>query len=238
MQESDLPDLEYFIVDRNLPSTEETGPGITGVVQQPTFIPSSLGVSDTTTLEFIPIAYDLDALHQIIDILLNNTTNSGTPCCDLFLLEPLCDGLNSAGINEPSDFTSLSQLFDILASNNSDIYSIADLESIIEQINNLFAFSFPIPAACGGGSAPDVCYAYGEACIFKVIDLIETIILQPPAHQMDTIILANSISSSAMVQTFDSVQYKYRTEVNLLPGFEVFQGGVFEISKGSCPEDE
>ena len=228
---SNLPNLEYAIVDLNVPSTANTGPAIIAVVPSSQFIPMDVGIDSTTILEVFPIAYDLVAIQETLDDILKGLIFGFIPCCTV--APDVCDQLTGAGINCGSDFTSLSQAFALFSADTNILFSIDDFIDGIDSVNMTLADP-NIPSECGGGDV--ICYAYGLPCLFEVNDFSTSIPLLSfsSPHVVDTMARAQSFQSSAIVTGGLDVAYLFNTEVDLISGFETINSSSFLIQKEGC----
>jgi len=228
---SNLPNLEYAVVDLNLPATNNSGPAIIGIDPDGQIIPEELDIDSTTMIEIFPIAYDLAAIQETLDDILKGTffPPFNIPCCSV--AQDICDQLNDAGIFCGNDFTSLSQGFALISADTNDLFSVMDFIDGLDSINMQLADP-SIPAECGGGDT--ICYAYGVACPFDVITLPPLITFSAPQHMADTIVIADSIQSTAIIGPGLDVEYLFGIEVLLMNGFETQLTGEFLADPGTC----
>ncbi len=230
---SNLPDLEYAIVDLNEPATNGSGPAIIGISTSSQFIPQDYGVDSNTTLEVFPIAYDKAVIQALLDDILKGSVFVppifNIPCCTF--AGDLCMQLNDAGIMCGDDFTSLAQSFALFSADTTDRFSVQDFVDGIDSLNMVLADP-SIPPDCGGGT--EICYAYGSSCEFEVIRLEPFLSFALPAHTNDTTIVADTVYSSALVGAGLDVTYQFGIEALLQDGFETQGDGEFLAAPGGC----
>jgi hypothetical protein len=206
---SNLPDLEYFIVDVNVINSGgfgQPGPVIIGATTTNQFRPSDFGITDTTTLKLVPVAFDASIVQQFIDTILINFSDT-TPCCEFPFIDLICDGLALANINEGSDFTNLSQALTIFGLDTIPL-SQSDLIALIDLLNVFFTQPGLFPDVCGGGGTiGQICFAEGAPWEYNVVVPSEKVMLAPPEHQKSIDILADTIFSSAQIMNGDLVCY-------------------------------
>lgn len=227
---SNLPDVEWGIVDLNKMATNGSGPAIVGVDEDGIFIPEEYGIDTATTIEVIPIAYDILAIQETLDdILLGTIPPFSIPCCTV--APDVCTQLMNAGINSGSDFMSLSQAFALVSSDTSDLLSVQDFINGLDSVN--MSLSDPlIPAACGGGDM--ICYAYGEACTLGVKVIEPFLSLSAPLHDTDSTFTAEIIQSTATVQNGLFINYLFDREASLGTDFTVEINGELLIDSQGC----
>lgn len=227
-----LPTIEYAVIDVNLPSTSNPDePTILGFTDNPFFNPSDFGITSATTVEFIGVTYDLPTVQTIIDGLLTGQTPSGS-CCDLNeTFMDLCDGFVSVGVSQGSDFTNLNELLTTL-NPNGDNLSINDVNFILLVLDLLFSDPNEVPMACGGGNP--ICYAYTAPIQFEIIVPPAEITYGTGDHSQSITAFASKITSSATVQSNQTVDYQYRKEVLLEDPFTTQQGGLLTVERRGC----
>ena len=224
---SDLPDLEYIIVDQSVTATSGSGPAIVGIDSDGVFMPSAFGVMPGSTIELIPIAYNLADIQNTIDDVLKGLVLGFLPCCDF--VGTACTDLNNSGIFCGSDVTSLEDIFPLFNS-TGDTLSVTDFVAAVMGANTQLQDP-ATPAACGGGDF--IAYAYGNTCTYTVLEDIALISL--PNHSMsETVSRGNYIESGALVANTLVVDYFAGNYVELISPFEVELGGEFLADILSC----
>lgn len=228
---SNLPDIEYAIVDFSIPSTSGTGPSVVAIDQDGIFTPAQLNFSPGAQFGVVPIAYDLGAIQQTIDDLLKGTTVViifTFTCCDLATTAigiDICTELNNVGITCGADVTNLEQasnLFATLSGGATGMLSIADF---LQQINDVNAqLADPnIPVDCGGGDK--IAFAFGADCAYTVNS--NSTFNVPSDHQMSELITDYAIVSSVTVNSPHIVDYNAENCIELTPTFETILGSTF-----------
>lgn len=222
-----LPDMEYVIIDESMPASSGTGPAVVGIDSDGVFTPNDYNIAGGSQVTIIPITYDLLYIQQTIDIVLTGTFN-GFSCCVLaqqITMEDICGQIMAAGINQGSDITSLSQVFDLanIILGTNDTASFMDFIDGIAELNS--QLSGAVPASCGGGR--EICYAYGNSCTFDVIP--DTHVFFPSDHNNTSGLHQAGINivSSATVANNTMIEYEAADFITLLPNFCVVQGAVF-----------
>lgn len=225
---SDLPNLEYMIIDQSVMATNASGPAIVGIDNDGIFMPSTFGVMSGGTIDVIPIAYNLADIQETMDNLLKGNGLFNLPCC--LFAGTVCSDLNVAGIFCGSDVTSLEDMFPLINA-NGDLLSISDFQMAVADANMQLQ-NPATPAGCGGGDF--IAYAYGNSCTYMVYDDIE--ILNQPEHLMSEVIQRSDyIESAALVSSPLNVEYFGGNHVELVTPFEVQLGGAFLADILVCP---
>ncbi len=228
---SNLPNIEYAIVDFSIPSTSGTGPSVVAFDQDGIFTPAQYNFSPGGQLGVIPIAYNLAAIQETFDDLLKGSTVIVIftfSCCDLILNASgvdICTTLNSAGIFCGADVTNLEQasnLFATLGGGGATTLSVADF---LQQINDVNAqLADPnLPADCGGGDK--VAFAFGADCVYTVNS--NATFNVPADHQMSELITDYAIVSTVTVNSPHTVEYNAEDFIELAPTFETVEGATF-----------
>lgn len=227
---SNLPNLEWGIVDLNKMATNGSGPAIVGVDADGSFIPNDFGIDTATMIEIIPLAYDLQAIQETLDDILKGTFSIfNIPCCTF--ATDVCNRLMAAGINCGSDFTSLEQAFTLIATDSTELLSVQDLVDGLDSVN--MALADPaIPAECGGGDT--ICYAYGAPCTLDVRVIQPFLTLGAPLHTIDSLFTADTIVSTANIAPGIFIQYLFGSEVTLQSDFSVEVNGELIVSPDAC----
>lgn len=223
---SDLPDLEYIVVDQSVMATNGSGPAIVGIDDDGIFLPTAFGVMPGNTIEVIPIAFNLADIQETVDDLLKGTFIF--QCC--FFVGTVCTDLNNAGIFCGADVTSLADVA-VLFDPGTDLLSISDLTTGLSDAN--MQLQDPgTPEPCGGGDF--IAYAYGNSCNFTIIDAIA--IINSPDHTIgETITRSDFVESGALVSSPLIVEYFGGNYVELVSPFEVQIGGEFLADILVCP---
>lgn len=170
---ADLPDVEFIITKRNQAALDDTGvPDTTGgggdvilgADADGIFMPDNMGrygvrLNPGDTFDLTAVGYDLDAIHNLADSLLNGTSPSG-PCCGLFgvmaqfIGEPaiagFCDSVNGAGIYNSTQITGMNEVLTIFDVFSSGQTSMGSLVNTLNLINSNGTF---ISTDCGGTGA-------------------------------------------------------------------------------------
>lgn len=223
---SNLPNVEYVIIDENTLATSGAGPAVIGFDQDGIFIPSDFALTPGGSFSVIPIAYDLSQIQETIDDILFGMAIViifNTPCCDIAIAagNNICGDLNAAGIFSGADVTSLEDVF-LLAPNANALITIEELAANLESVNVNLADP-NVPPECGGGDV--FCYAYGNSCTYTIIP--NSLVLSN-THNMNELIEAeNNISSSSTVQSPNMVEYIANNCIELTPNFETIIGSEF-----------
>jgi len=222
---SDLPNLEYLIIDPAIAATNGSGSAIVGVDQDGVLDPSNFGILPGASFEIIPVAYDLSAIQNTIDDLLKGLIGGFLPCC--LGAGTACTDLNNAGINCGSDVMSFEDIFPLI-NNAGNLLSLMDFETSVADANTQLSGA---PQECGGGDF--IAYAYGNSCIYMVYDVFA--VLAAPDHTIsETIERSDYIESTALVSSGLVVNYFAGNHVELLSPFEVQLGGEFLADIKSC----
>jgi len=226
---SNLPDLEYGIVDLSQTSTAGTGPVVVGFDDDGIFVPDDYGLLPGNQFEVIPTAYDLGVIQNTLNSFLKNSFIF-VPCCDL---DPnnFCDSLNMVGIFCGSDVTSLQQMLELQQGSSATTYSITDFLAELDAIN---AELQNVPSVCGGGN--EICVAYGNACTYTLDNITPVVNITTPHTISETIIAADLITSNTIIMSGLVILYELAESIELLPGFEVQNGAEFiaDPTSGSC----
>jgi len=223
---SNLPDLEYVIIDENTLATSGAGPAVVGFDQDGIFMPSDFGLASGGSFSVVPIAYDLSQIQETIDDILFGSVVVvifNTPCCDLAITagNDICGPLNAAGIFSGADVTSLEDAFALVPNANS-LLTIQELIANLESVNTSLAAS-NVPVECGGGDV--FCYASGNTCTYTIIP---TSLVLNTTHSVSELIEAEDvISSSSTVQNPNMVEYLANICIELTPNFEAVIGSEF-----------
>ncbi|MGH1337966.1 MAG: T9SS type A sorting domain-containing protein [Aureispira sp.] len=173
---ADLPRVEYIVTKRGVPARytdgriDTTGGGgdvVLGADVDGIFMPQNMtryGVTLVSgdTFDITAVGYDLPVLQNLADSLLNGTTATGVPCCNLFNLlatllnnPPLagfCDSLNNAGITSSADLTNMNDILPVFDAFADGSISIGNIVSTLNVINQNGSF---LSADCGGTGAND-----------------------------------------------------------------------------------
>ena len=228
---SNLPDLEYGIVDLSQTSNAGTAPGppVVGFDDDGIFAPADFGLLPGNQFEIIPTAYDLTLIQNTLDDFLKNSFFF-VPCCDL---DPnsFCDTLNMVGIFCGSDVTSLQQMLELQQGNSNTTYSIDEFLLELDALNAELA---NVPSACGGGN--EICIAYGNACTYSIENISPVVNITTPHTMSETIAASNLITSNTLITTGLVILYELANSIELLPGFEVENGAEFtaDPNSGAC----
>jgi hypothetical protein len=223
---SNLPNIEYAIVDFSMPSTSGTGPSIVAVDQDGIFTPAQYNLTAGTQFGVIPVAYDLAAIQETLDDLLKGNTFLGS-CCSVainFGGVDICGPLNMAGITCGADVNNLEQAsnaFTMLSGGGAANTSIVDLIDQINQVNAQLADI--IFTDCGGGDK--FAFAYGLECVYTLSS--NTVFTVPMDHQMDELVANYAIRSPVTVNSPFVVDYNASECIELQPSFETIVGSTF-----------
>lgn len=222
---SDLPNIEYAIIDHNLPAPSGTGDAIVGIDEDGIFMPSEYNLTPGTSFGVIPVAYDLNSVRGTLDDILKGSVTIffvTTPCCDLAASQgsTVCADLNAQGIFCGSDVTSLGAVSTL--SGTTDTLSIADFVAEIDAVNTQLADPL-LPAECGGGDF--IAYAYGPECTYFLV--ADTLNITMP-HVINELNEATDlVTSNTIVDASFVVEYNANICIELQPGFETVIGADF-----------
>lgn len=229
---SNLPSIEYAIVDFSMPSTSGTGPSIVAVDQDGIFTPAQYNLAPGTQFGVLPVAYDLGAIQETIDDILKGTTVViffPITCCDLALNfggVDICGPLNNAGITCGADVVNLEQATSVFTSLAGGATLNASISDLITQINdvNVQLGDPALPAACGGGDKFG--FAYGAECVYTVGGSMNVFNV-PMDHQVSEVVTDYAITSSITVNSPLVVDYNAAEFIELQPLFETVLGATF-----------
>ncbi len=225
---SDLPDLEYVIINQSVAATNGSGPAIVGIDSDGVFLPTAFGVMPGSSIDIIPIAYNLADIQSTIDDVLKGLVFGFIPCCNF--VGTACTDLNNSGILCGSDVTSLQDIFPLFNA-TGDLLSITDFVTAVMGANTQLQDP-ATPETCGGGDL--IAYAYGNSCTYSVLEDIA--LLNLPDHIMNEVILRSDyIESAAVVSNTLDVEYFAGNHVELISPFEVELGGEFLADILICP---
>ncbi len=225
---SNLPNVEYAIVDFSMPSTSGTGPSIVAIDQDGVFTPAQYNLSPGTQFGVLPIAYDLSAIQETLDDILKGSILFIGSCCDLAVAAgtDICGPLNMAGITCGADVANLEQAsaaFTVFNGGGGATSSIVDLIDQINQVNVQLSDPAILPV-CGGGDK--FAFAYGAECVYTVSGSM-TVFDVPTDHQMDELVANFAIRSSVTVNAPFIVEYNAADFIELQPLFETVLGATF-----------
>jgi len=226
LSNSNLPDLEYIIVDENTLATSGAGPAVVGFDQDGMFMPSDFALTSGGSFSVVPIAYDLSQIQETIDDILFGSVIViifNTSCCDLAITagNDICGDLNAAGIFSGADVTSLEDAF-ALVPNANTLLTVPELIANLESVNLNLADP-NVPPECGGGDV--FCYASGNTCTYTIIP--NSLVLSNTHITSELIEAENNISSSSIVQSPNMVEYLANNCIELTPNFETIIGSEF-----------
>ncbi len=141
---SNLPTLEYIVVDLDQTALDGLGPAIIGIDDDGEFLPSDMGITGPANIAVVPISYNIQDFHTVIDAAVNNM-HLGKPCCAFvdaiypnFCATLVIKGLaNTNNINGISDIAGILDL--ILLTSGKDsveglVFKIILLENLIKAI--------------------------------------------------------------------------------------------------------
>ncbi len=223
---SNLPDLEYAIIDYNTLSTSGTGPAIVGIDQDGIFAPFDYGLMPGGSFGVIPVAYDLAQIQETIDdILLGEVVIIFFPtsCCDLAVTAgtDICTPFNDAGIFSGSDVTSLEGATSLFPA-TGNLSTIEEFTANLDTLNMTLADP-QVPTECGGGDV--FCYAYGMDCIYDIVP--DTLFVTAPHMMNELVEVEDLLSSTASVASPNVVTYNANICIELTGGFEAQIGSEF-----------
>jgi len=141
---SNLPTLEYIIVDLNQTALDGLGPAIIGIDDDGEFLPADLGITGPANIAVIPIAYNIQDFHTVIDAAVNNM-HLGKPCCAFVdaIYPNFCATLIIKDLANPNNITGIADITGILdliqLTNGKDsveglVFKIILLENLIKAI--------------------------------------------------------------------------------------------------------
>lgn len=227
---SDLPNLEYAVVDYNKPATSGTGPSVVGVDVDGIFMPNDFALMPGSNFGIIPVSYDLIAIQELLDKLLKgDAVPFFLSCCDAAVIaDPtvnLCDSLNAAGIYCGSDVTGLQSATALFGGGSGgDTLSIVDLINEINTVNaSLNDPLNPPPASCGGGDK--IAFAYGNECTYWIVP--DTLNVTMPHLVSETAEAVDLVTSTSIVDSPYIIEYNANICIELQPGFETVVGADF-----------
>jgi len=183
-----LPDIAYAIQLIGTSATDSLGDQIIA------FTDNTIGLDDFNFMDgdqfrVTPIAYDLQQVQSVIDMLYNGTF-IGLPCCTVagLALPDVCPTLTQAGISQGSDIQDLSDVATLIAVFNGQPNATFSVPGFISQVDVLNENASSLPASCGGDQLP-VCYAVPSleqgSQVYEVITNlpIELIVFEAYAEQ-------------------------------------------------------
>ncbi len=193
----------------------------------------------------ISICYDLGAIQNLVDILLNNNS-----CCSLFnsVESGFCDSIRSkfGNSNEVNGISAMISILQIFSGGNLTPNSLnAGLSSFNSQVND-----FIVQLACDGLTGIGYCVdldfdpynlsrSYeitNEVCPFD--DCIDSIYITPTFlinHPHQLIFRASKlIEAAGTISSFESIEFRAGEEVILSPFLSVELGATFEVLIEPC----
>lgn len=141
---SNLPTMEYIIVDLDQTALDGLGPAIIGIDDDGEFLPADLGITGPANIAVVPIAYNINDFHTVIDASFNNMY-LGKPCCAFVdaIYPNFCAAMIAKGLTDTSNINGISDIVGILdlilLTSGKDsveglVYKIILLENLIKAI--------------------------------------------------------------------------------------------------------
>ena len=141
---SNLPTMEYLIVDLDEMSLDGLGPAIIGVDDDGAFVPADLGITGERNIAIIPISYNIQDFRDVVDAVFTNTF-LGAPCCSFVdaIYPNFCTAMVAKGLTDTDNINGLADIIGILdlvlLTSGKDsveglVYKIILLENLIKAI--------------------------------------------------------------------------------------------------------
>lgn len=171
---SDLPNVEYLIVDLNRIAADGLGNAVVGIDDDGSFVPADLGLTGNLNLAVVPFAYNIQDFRTVIDGVFNNMYLGKTCCAFVEVLsEGFCAAMIAKGLTDTQNINSLADIIAIIgyvdATNGT--YSVPKLISKFILLENLVK---AVPDEC---LAPmRLCYALGTTQQLYIIQETPTIL--------------------------------------------------------------
>jgi len=112
---SNLPTIEYLIVDLDQVALDGLGPAIIGVDDDGAFVPADLGITGEANIAIVPISYNIQDFRDVVDALFTNSF-LGKPCCAFVdAIKPnFCAAMVAKGLTDTNNINSISDIIGIL----------------------------------------------------------------------------------------------------------------------------
>lgn len=141
---SNLPTMEYLIIDLDQMSLDGLGPAIIGIDDDGAFVPSDLGITGDRNIAIVPISYNIQDFRDVVDALFTNTY-LGKPCCAFVdaIYPNFCASMAAKGLTDTGNINGLSDIIRILdlvlLTSGKDsveglVYKIILLENLIKAV--------------------------------------------------------------------------------------------------------
>jgi len=141
---SNLPTMEYLIVDLDQTSLDGLGPAIIGIDDDGEFVPADLGITGNRNIAIVPITYNIQDFRDVVDAaFMNYYLNK--PCCAFVdaIYPNFCAAMIAKGLTDTSNINSISDIIAVLdlvlVTSGKDsveglVYKIILFENLIKAI--------------------------------------------------------------------------------------------------------
>ena len=141
---SNLPTMEYLIIDLNQTALDGLGPAIIGIDDDGEFVPADLGIRGDANIAIVPVAYNIQDFRDVVDASFNNMY-LGKPCCAFVdaIYPNFCAAMVAKGLTDTQNINGISDIIGILdlilLTSGKDsveglVYKIILLENLIKAI--------------------------------------------------------------------------------------------------------
>ncbi len=141
---SNLPTMEYLIIDLDQTALDGLGPAIIGIDDDGEFTPADLGITGPANIAIVPVAYNINDFRTVVDASFTNMY-LGKPCCAFVdaVYPNFCAAMVAKGLTDTNNINSISDIIGILdlilLTSGKDsveglVYKIILLENLIKAI--------------------------------------------------------------------------------------------------------
>ena len=141
---SNLPTMEYLIIDLDQTALDGLGPAIIGIDDDGEFTPADLGITGPANIAIVPVSYNINDFRTVVDASFTNMY-LGKPCCAFVdaIYPNFCAAMVAKGLTDTDNINSISDIIEILdlilLTSGKDsveglVYKIILLENLIKAI--------------------------------------------------------------------------------------------------------
>jgi len=141
---SNLPTMEYLIIDLDDMALDGLGPAIIGIDDDGAFVPADLGITGNRNIAIVPITYNIQDFRDVVDASFNNMY-MGKPCCAFVdaIYPNFCAAMEAKGLTDTDNINGIADIIQILdlilLTSGKDsveglIYKIVLLENLIKAV--------------------------------------------------------------------------------------------------------
>lgn len=141
---SNLPTMEYMIIDLNETALDGLGPAIIGIDDDGSFVPSDLGITGPANIAIVPVSYNINDFREVVDASFENEY-LGKPCCAFVdaVYPNFCAAMEAKGLTDTENINGIADIIEILdlilLTSGKDsveglVYKIILLENMIKAI--------------------------------------------------------------------------------------------------------